>query len=464
MITTLEETLAQVPEFKNVPKEQLEWLADRSEIRTFQDGEKIFKSGDIIDGFNIVLKGQVALYFVQDGNRRDLGVYEKLDIMGRLPYSRMKAAGGEGIAVEEVDLLFLHKDHFPEMISNCHDITEALVHNMTDRVRDFTKQQQQNDKMMALGKLSAGLAHELNNPSAAVVRSAQELKKHLSHVPEKFKRVLKIEVSEEIVDRVNGVVLAAIQNYGEHVLSLMQKTELEDELTEWMEQNNIDDAYDIIEVLAEFNLTTADLEKIKSWLRPEDKIAVIGWISQMLTTEKLVRDIEEASKRINKLVTSVKSYTHMDQAPEKERTDIHPGIRNTLTMLNHKLKKNKILVTENFQPDLPKAAIFVSEMNQVWTNLLDNAIDAMEGQAEARLEIKTRKDREFIVVQIIDNGPGIPKAIQDKIFDPFFTTKAIGKGTGLGLEVVRQIVNQHKGKVEVLSEPGRTEFIICFPY
>jgi signal transduction histidine kinase len=190
---------------------------------------------------------------------------------------------------------------------------------------------------------------------------------------------------------------------------------------------------------------------------------VIGWLYQVFTTEKLVGEIEEAAKRINTLVTSVKGYTHMDQAPEKQLTDIHVGIRNTLTMLNHKLKKNNIKLIENFQADLPQANIFVSEMNQVWTNIIDNAIDAMEGRANSTLEIKTEKSGAFVNVSIIDNGPGIPKEIQDKIFDPFFTTKSIGKGTGLGLEVVRQIISQHNGKVYVNSEIGRTEFVICFP-
>ncbi|MCZ8215713.1 MAG: HAMP domain-containing sensor histidine kinase, partial [Cyclobacteriaceae bacterium] len=245
--------------------------------------------------------------------------------------------------------------------------------------------------------------------------------------------------------------------------SLMQKTALEDELTDWLEKAGIDNPYDIVETFAEFSITTETLEQVKSWLRHEDVSPVMNWINQVLTTEKLVFDIEEASKRINALVTSIKGYTHMDQAAEKQVTDIHPGIRNTLTMLNHKLKKNNIKLVENFQQDLPKASIFVSEMNQVWTNLIDNAIDAMENAPEKVLEIKTQLDRDLINVYIIDSGTGIPKEIQDKIFDPFFTTKAMGKGTGLGLEVVRQIINQHNGKIELTSNPGRTTFKICFP-
>jgi len=455
--------LKQVPELRAVPDAQFLWLTEKGTINQYTDGSPVFKSGDPIDGFQILLAGELALYVTQAGQRRSLGGnYEKYDILGRLPYSRMKAAAAEGFAVGDVTLFFLHRQHFPEMVGTCYELTEALVHNMTDRVRDFTKFQQQNEKMMALGKLSAGLAHELNNPSAAVVRSAQELKKHLGTVPDKFKRVMKIQATNEIVDKVNELVFGKIGRE-DKLLSLMEKSAREDELADWLEQHGVADGYQLAETLVEFGFEPQDLAQIDAWIRTEDRTAVIGWVHQVLTTEKLVSEIEEAAQRINTLVTSVKGYTHMDRAPEKHSTDIHIGIRNTLTMLNHKLKKNNIRLEENFDATLPPAKIFVSEMNQVWTNLIDNAIDAMEGRPNSVLEIKTRKDREFVLVSITDNGPGIPKEVVDKIFDPFFTTKAIGKGTGLGLEVVQRIVNQHNGRVDVYTQPGRTEFRVCFP-
>jgi signal transduction histidine kinase len=463
MITDLLNELRQIPEFKSLPENQLQWLVEKGKVVAYSDGQKMFSKGDAIPEMRILLKGEINFFIEQAGNLRNVGTVEKGEITGKLPFSRMKAATGEGIVTGDALMYSLHQDLFPEMIRNHHELVEVLVHVMTDRVRDSTRMQQQNDKMMALGKLSAGLAHELNNPSAAVVRSAHELKKHLSNIPDNFKRVIKIRASDDAIDKVNDLVFTKIASYGKTPLSLMQKTALEDELTEWLEENEIDNGYEMAEIFAEFGIKTDDLEEAKSWLRPEDKLPVIGWLSQVLTTEKLVGEIEEASKRINSLVTSVKGYTHMDQAPEKHPTDIHIGIRNTLTMLNHKLKKNNIKLIENFQLDLPLANIFVSEMNQVWTNVIDNAIDAMEGRMNNTLEIKTEKSAQFVNVSIIDNGPGIPKEIQDKIFDPFFTTKSIGKGTGLGLEVVRQIINQHNGKVYVNSVPGKTEFVVCFP-
>jgi signal transduction histidine kinase len=463
MIQDLFQILKSVPEFATVPEQQIQWLVDHGTTLTYADGEKVFSHGDVIDGFQVVLEGGVTLYINQPNGRRNMGTYEALEIMGRLPYSRMKAAVAEGIAEGESILFSLHRDFFQDLICECHDITEVLVHNMTDRVRDFTKQQLQNDKMMALGKLSAGLAHELNNPSAAVVRSAQALKKHLSSTPENFKRVIKIQANDDLVDKVNEWVFSKIEGHTGTSLSLLQKTALEDDLTDWLEAEGFENPYELTETLTDFNISTDELDRVKSWLRPEDVAPVVGWVNQVLTTDKLVCDIEDASKRINTLVTSIKGYTHMDQSTEKQLSDIHRGIRNTLTMLGHKIKKNNIKVIENFQGDLPHGHIFVSEMNQVWTNLIDNAIDAMEGISNPVLEIKTAKDREFINVSIIDSGPGVPAEIQDKIFDPFYTTKPMGKGTGLGLEVVRQIINQHNGKIELHSKPGRTEFKICFP-
>jgi signal transduction histidine kinase len=455
--------LKAVPDFRAVPESQLKWLIEKGEIRSYPEGSKVWSVGDDIDGFSIVLTGGVTIYMVQNGNRRDLGTYEPLEILGRLPYSRMKLANGEGYAVGNLEMLFLHRDHFKDLVSNCHDITEALVHNMTDRVRDFTKFQQQNDKMMALGKLSAGLAHELNNPSAAIVRSAQELKIALAAAPHKLKKVLKIQTSDSTVDKLNKLIFGRMQTRNAGKMSLSERMDREDELRTWLEENVSDFDNDAPEVFAEFNFSAEDFDKIKSCLRQEDVGPILEWFQQVLTTEGLVNNIEEASKRINTLVSSVKGYTHMDQAPEKQSVDIHTGIRNTITMLAHKLKKAGIKVVEDFRHEPPEACIFVSEMNQVWTNIIDNAIDAMEGRRDSVLEIRTERDRDFSVVSITDNGPGIPADIKDKIFDAFYTTKPIGKGTGLGLDVVRNIVGQHNGKVEVTSEPGKTTFKVCFP-
>ncbi|MBS1555594.1 MAG: GHKL domain-containing protein [Bacteroidetes bacterium] len=463
MAQPLLDLLKDIPELKGVPDAQLQWLAEKGSVRAYTDGEKVFSKGDKIDSLRILLEGEMNFFVEQAGNLRNVGTVEKGEITGKLPFSRMKGATGIGIVTGETLLYTLHESLFPEMIRNHHELVEALVHVMTDRVRETTRMQQQNDKMMALGKLSAGLAHELNNPSAAVVRSANELKKHLSNIPENFKRVIKIKVTDEVVEHVNQWVFSAIARQGKVMLSLMEKSAREDEVTTWLEQNQIDNAYEIAETLVSFGIEEAELEQSKNWLRPEDVAPVVNWVYQVLTTERMVNEIEEAANRINKLVGSIKGYTHMDQAPEKQAVDIREGIRNTLTMLNHKIKKGNVQLAESFPADLPRVQLFVSEMNQVWTNLIDNALDAMEGRPNSQLEIKAEQKNDFVYVSVIDNGTGIPEEIQSSVFDPFFTTKAVGKGTGLGLEVVRQIIQQHNGKVYVKSQPGHTAFTVCLP-
>lgn len=463
MTENILEKLKSIPEFISIPQDQLQWLVDNSALKYYSDGEKAFNPGDPIEHLTILLKGKIRMYTAQAGNLVYFDTIEENEITGRLPYSRMKGSTSTGIVQGETISLRLHKDLFPEMIRNHYELTQTFVHCMTDRVRYTMKQQQVNDKMISLGKLSAGLAHELNNPSAAVIRSANALKKHLANLPEKFKSVIKIRTDEAVVDAVNKLVFEKIEWANKLKLSLMEKTSREDELLEWMERNEIAEPETMLDTFVDYGFRTEDFDHLKALLRKEDRNAVIQWLSQVLLTERLVDEIEDASVRINKIVSSVKSYTHMDHAPVKERVDIHQGLRNTLTMLSHKIRKNNVKVVEDFQGDLPMPLVYVGPINQVWTNIIDNALDAMEGRTDNVLSVKTEKDREFIMVHIGDNGPGIPPEIQDKIFDSFFTTKPIGKGTGLGLEIVRQIMMQHNGKVDVKSKPGDTQFRVCFP-
>ena len=463
MVKDIFVALKEVPTFKEVPDAQLKWLQSEMELVTLNKGETLFEKGSPITHLLVVLEGKFVIKMQQKGQYRVIGAFQKGSVTGSLPFSRAESAAAMAEAVEDATVLKLPKDRFKKMIHNFDELTTALVHTMTTRVRDFTRLQQQNDKMLALGKLSAGLAHELNNPSAAVVRTASELKKHLGLLPGGFKRVIKIKLEDEQVDKVNEMLFSKLEEGSCKTMTLMDKAALEDEITDWLEDYGMTDPYDMAETFADYDLNVDDLEMVAEVVREEDLPPVINWLSQVLTTEKLVNEIEEASQRINKLVNSIKSYAHMDKSPDKQPADIHEGIRNTLTMLNHKLKRGNIKVVESFDAELPQPQVFVSELNQVWTNLIDNAIDAMEENGGDMLEIKTQPDGEFVKVHIVDNGPGIPEDIKDQIFDPFFTTKTVGKGTGLGLDVVQKIILQHNGSVTVESAPGRTVFEVCIP-
>jgi signal transduction histidine kinase len=247
------------------------------------------------------------------------------------------------------------------------------------------------------------------------------------------------------------------------VLTLMQKKQQEDDLIDCLEEKKVDNIEDIAENFVEFGFTEEDMRGFTELIPLEYLSPVLNWINNNLVTEKMVNDIQEASQRISELVSSVKNFTHMDRGQEKEYTDVHSGIRNTLTMLQHKLKKENIELIEEYDTTLPPVKASVGALNQVWTNIIDNALDAMEAQQKGALRIKTERDKEFVQVTIQDNGPGIPEEILSNIYDPFFTTKEIGKGTGMGLDVVNRIVKQHRGSIKVKSSPGQTSFMVCFP-
>ncbi len=463
MQTLTVEWLKTVEALKEVPEDQLQWMIDNSRHVSSPQGEYIFKAGDPAVGTYIVLEGKIRLYMKQNNEMRDFSDLEAGSVSGLLPFSRAFVINVYAKVIEESTIMILPKEKFREMVGRHYELTQALVHVMTTRVRDFTSLQQQNEKMMALGKLSAGLAHELNNPAAAIVRGSASLKQHLQLVPEAFKEVIAIRMDDREVDLVNNKLFEVLGRPDKPKMTLMERTGREDEIRDWMDDHQVAQSGEIAENFMEYGFTCDDLRVFKEHIPLKSLSPVFNWINSNLVTERMVQDILESSQRISSLVSSVKNFTHMDQGKGKERTDIHAGIRNTLIMLQHELKKGQVEVTEEFDDRLPPIMALVGELNQVWTNLIDNALDAMEVNGKGRLIIRTEKDQSYAKVSIIDNGPGIPADVQSRIFDPFFTTKDIGKGTGLGLDVVTRIVKQHRGSVRVQSVPGRTEFIVCFP-
>lgn len=452
--------LQQNPVLGNVPVSQLEWLLEKGEVVNLQEGDYLFRANHPIEYFFVIFEGNFEVFTWQAGQRRDVFSLEPGDLSGTLPFSRGKMSIADAVATEPSLIFRLKKEWLPEMIRQHYELTEALVHQMTDRVREMGKMQLVNEKMVSLGKLSAGLAHELNNPAAAIVRSSDALKKHLSHTPDRFKKVMTIEANDRQVDEVNHLIQERLLSPPGN-LSLLERANLEDDLLTWLEDHEVENAYDIAPVFMEFGFQTADLDRLSDVLNGRHLDPVINWVCNNLVTEKIVSEIREASQRIGYLVDSIKSYSHMDRGTNKTKTGVGVGIRNTLTLLNHKLKVKNIQVAADIPDELPEIPIFPGEINQVWTNIIDNAIDAME--AGGTLEINCSTSSKWLKTSIIDNGPGIPAEILDNIFDPFFTTKEVGKGTGLGLDIVRKIVNAHKGEIKVESRPGRTEFIVCLP-
>ena len=457
------EWLQNIEALHEVPLAQLQWFTDNSLQLELAEGESLFQPGDTLKGTYVVISGGFRISIPQGSDTREVLTFESKAITGYLPYSRGKKVIGIGEAISNTTYLLFPVELTEEMIRTQFELTQALVHIMTNRVRDFTTLQQQGEKMMALGKLSAGLAHELNNPASAIVRGSASLLKHLKLSPDTFKKVMAIQLTEEAVGLVNDQLFAILNRDKPENLTMMQRSSAEDDMIDWLEQYDVENSGEVAENMVEFGFTLEDLDGFKKHIPDKSVSAVFNWINNNLVTEKMVMDIEDASRRIAELVGAVKNFTHMDQGSGKQYADIHKGIRNTLTMLQHKMRHGNIKLEEQFDTTLPEVNAMIGELNQVWTNLIDNALDAMEVNGNGVLQIKTGRSKDCVEVTITDDGPGIPDELKNRIFDPFFTTKEIGKGTGLGLDVVTKIVKQHKGSIKVTSQPGQTSFTVAFP-
>ncbi|MEZ0483238.1 sensor histidine kinase [Fibrella aquatica] len=447
------------PQFQHVPDEQLTWLLERVEVADLPKGHVIYEAEKPVDSLRLLLEGQIN---ISGQASEDLITYLAPAVLGLLPYSRMAEARFPIVAETAVRTLALHRDHLREMTSTCYELTEAFVQQMTDRVRTFAHQVQQEEKMASLGRLSAGLAHELNNPVAAIVRNAEALKTHMRATPERFKVIMRMAMTDEQTDLIDEWLFEKLDNKTKP-LSLLERSSLEDDLTDWLDEHNVPEGADLASSLAGFNFSEDDLDTILEQVGEANLAGVLEWVSNNLVTEKLVVDIGEASSRMATLVASIKSYTHMDRGSGKELVNLAEGIRSTLTLLGHKVRAKNVTVTVDVPNDLPELCGWPGELNQVWTNLIDNSLDALPEKG-GTLTIRCYLDSEkFLYTTFTDNGSGIPDAIQQKIFEPFFTTKGVGKGSGLGLDIVQGVIKHHNGSIKVQSKPGETTFTVCLP-
>lgn len=447
--------------FHNIDAPALQWLINCARYVFYDVDEYLFRSGNPSDYMLVLVEGVCTLEFQQKDEIQIAGTWEKGDITGVLPFSRMKEARASGRALEPCYVLELHRDHFLEMVNQSYELTQALVAVMTDRVRDFTELRLQNDKLMSLGKLSAGLAHELNNPAAAMVRNADELHKRQHLTPERFKAVMTMRVTPEQTDQVNDILFAKMENVKGIEIPLLVRESLKDDICDWLYDHDIKNGDDIADTLVDFGFKLEDCEKIAEIVAGKDLAPIFWWIEGSLTLEKLVVEIKESAVRISTLIQAIKSYSHMDRGSAMVLTDIHEGLKSTIIMLKHKFKQKDIQLDKDLDFSIPKVLANPGELNQVWTNIIDNALDAMS--QKGTLKIVTRADHRFVRVDITDSGMGIPAENLSRLFDPFFTTKPIGQGTGMGLDIVKKIIDRQKGDIQVKSRPGETTFTICLP-
>ena len=457
-IQSVVDELRRVPVFADLPEDQLAWLAERFEEVRLEPGATYARQGDPIEHLFVILEGELRLQRqdILDGFNFILTAGQ---ITGLLPYSRLTHYRGTGRAVTASKALRLHKDYFPEMLQRMPELGKRLVALMSDRIRETTRLETQHEKLMALGKLSAGLAHELNNPAAAARRASSSLIEALEAVRDASLRLMQRPLTNEQRQAIAGFEREIGQRAPSISSNPLELSDREERITEWLEARQVQEAWKIAPVLAEFGVEIGNLEGLAGDIGEAVLGAALARIASLLVIYGLVREIDNSTRRISDLVRAVKEYSYMDQAPFQE-VDIHQGLDNTLMIFGHRLKGGVSLVRD-YAPDLPRVCAYGSELNQVWTNLIDNALDAMGAQGELR--VRTGRELDGVLVEIGDNGPGISKEIQARIFDPFFTTKGVGDGTGLGLDTACRIVRNHHGTISLESKPGDTRFQVRLP-
>ena len=443
----------------SAPREELQWLLAHGTFERYAPGHLIARKGEPVDALYVVLSGHVAHLTDQGGAQRKVMDFREGDVAGHLPYSRMVTAPGNSVVQVPTDTLRIEREHLSEIPVACPHVAASLVHVMVDRARTFKVSDLQVEKMASLGKLAAGLAHELNNPASAAARSAQLVPAALTESDEAARALgaAGLDASQlSVVDRVRAACLFGPTGA---VLSALERSDREESIADWLIDHDADDS--LAPALGDTEVSLALLDELAAELAGDKLRAALRWIAAGRTVQALARDVERATTRIHALVSAVKGFTYMDQAVSPEPVDVARGLSDTLAVLGAKARAKAVSITVDLPADLPRVRGFGGELNQVWANLVDNALDAVRDGG--RVTVTARAEGARVVVRVKDDGPGIPAEVLSRIFDPFFTTKPVGKGTGLGLDIVRRLVDRNDGLIEVDSEPGRTEFRVTLP-
>ena len=449
--------LLRFPGFAGLPEDQIVWFLGQSTEVQLKTGDVYAKQGDPPDAMFVLLEGEFE--WRGDFNGEIIVMPGKVgDITGALPFSRMKQFTVTGRAVKDGRILRFPSSLFPELMQKMPELVQRLVGVMTDRVREATRIEQQRDRLASLGKLSAGLAHELNNPATAAKRAAAQLRETLYRIKEASLQLGRRDLTPTQKAEIEKLE-SSFTKVDRPALDTLTMSDLEDQIDSLLRSHGQNDLWQLAAELARRGVKPGELESLFENLDSGTARAALVRIAASVDIASLLSEIENSTSRISDLVRAIKEYTYMDQSPI-QNVDVVKSLETTLTILNHKLKRG-VTVQRDYQPIPLLVNSFGSELNQVWTNLIDNAIDAMNGQGELR--VRTSRDNGCVVVEIGDSGPGVSPEIQAHMFEPFFTTKAVGEGTGLGLDTVQRIVRKHKGTIQLTSKPGDTRFRVFLP-
>lgn len=449
--------LSRIPTFADLPEEQISWFLSQAQEIHLKSGDIYARQGDPADAMFVILEGQFQWRGELGGETVVLA--SKLgDVTGVLPFSRMKQFTVTGRAITDGRILRFPASLFPDLIQRMPELARRLVGVMSDRIREITRIEQQRDRLAALGKLSAGLAHELNNPASAAKRATSQLRDVLKRIKDASHELGRRELTTAQKAEIEKLESSFTQR-DEPPPDALTISDLEGQIDSLLRSHGQNDLWQLAAELAQRGIKAEALDALFETLDADTARAALVRIAASVEIANLLKEIESSTSRISDLVGAIKEYTFMDQAPV-QNVDVVKSLETTLTILNHKLKRG-IVVQREYQRVPLLVNSFGSELNQVWTNLIDNAIDAMGGKGELR--VRTYREDSCVVVEIADNGPGISPEIRAHIFEPFFTTKGVGEGTGLGLDTVQRIVKKHRGNVQVSSKPGDTRFQVWLP-
>jgi signal transduction histidine kinase len=460
----LRQALRGVPLLADLADAEIDWLAANAEEMHLADGEVVSREGEPAERMSIVLAGELRGRSERNSAATRTFIAQAGEITGLLPFSRMRQWGATIRAAGPTRVAAISSARFDEMLRRIPVLEPRLIGLMTDRTRETTRVEQQNEKLLALGKLSAGLAHELNNPASAMGRAVSELRHRLAALPALTAALIHQGVEPAQMDALCRLHATSEQGLGEAAtLDPLTQSDRESELSDWLEARRVADAWRLAPTFVATGMTAGDLERFVAGVPAAVLPAAIPWVETGVALHLLLGEMENAARRISDLVGSVKEYSHMDrELTEKAATDLHRALDSTLTMLGHKARAKGVKVIREYDPDLPAVPAFAGELNQVWTNLLDNALDAVAPGGQ--VSVRTRRIDHQAEVEIGDDGPGIPAELLGRIWEPFFTTKPMGEGSGLGLDIARRIVvGRHGGEMRLESRPGDTRFLVSLP-
>ncbi len=457
-----DEFLKHVPLFAGLPESDLDQLCEAVEEVRLPAGKQLFAEGSHGDRAYIIKEGQLEVVKTSAGHDVLLAVQGPPQVIGEMALLENQPRMAAVRARTDAVLLAITKEQLDRLLATSPSAARAMFYTVLARWRSTEAMLRQNEKMAQLGTLTAGVAHELNNPAAAVKRGADQLQDAWLGLVRAQAKAGEAHLSGTQWETLERLLREAQERpAGSLRLSALDRSDREAALEEWLDKRGVEDPWELAPTLVEMGYDDAVLAKIGEQFQPEQTGAAVGWLAASYGLRSLILGIGVGAGRISDIVKALKSYSYLDQAPVVA-VDIHEGLENTLLILGHKLRSH-VTVKREYASSLPKIEAYGSELNQVWTNILDNAADAI-GERDGTITIRTRQEDGWVAVDIEDDGPGIPEEVQPRIFDAFFTTKPPGQGTGLGLNISYNIVvHKHRGAIKVTSKPGKTCFQIRLP-